>query len=268
MTFTDDQKAQFLMQGYLIVGDFFDEREVAALQNEVERLKRDGKLRNVSTQGDGVTRSTTKANLQLCPMSPHSDLFRALPFAPKVREAVSQLIGDPVVLHLDQVFLKPGRHGAGTNWHQDNAYFKVDDPLKGTAMWTAVHDANLENGTLRVIPRSHLGKLEHTRDPESDHHIRCYPSEEGAVPAIMKAGGVIFFAYGVAHATGANNTDTDRAGAAFHFLNGNAVPESYFDEQSPGMKHPYLTGLTYDSGLSAYGRNLDGEWDRVVDKCA
>ena len=44
---------------------------------------------------------------------------------------------DPVVLHLDQVFLKPGKQGMGTNWHQDNAYFQIEDPLQGTAMWTA-----------------------------------------------------------------------------------------------------------------------------------
>jgi ectoine hydroxylase-related dioxygenase (phytanoyl-CoA dioxygenase family) len=268
MGFSEEQKAQFQSQGYLIVPGFFDEREVDALQKEVERLKREGKLHNVATDGDGTTHSATKANLQLCPMSPHSELFKALPFSPKVRRAVSELIGDPVVLHLDQVFLKPGRHGVGTNWHQDNAYFNISDPLKGTAMWTAVHDASLDNGTLRVIPGSHLSKLEHSRDPDSDHHIRCYPSEENAVPAIMKAGGVIFFAYGVAHATGANNTDRDRAGAAYHFLNGNAIPQSYFGTETGDMKHPSLTGDDYDGGVRDYGEDLTGAWDRLVETAA
>jgi ectoine hydroxylase-related dioxygenase (phytanoyl-CoA dioxygenase family) len=263
MSFTNEQRQQFLTDGYLIVSGFFDSREAAAMQREIGRLKRDGKLRNVATEGDGKTTSATKANLQLCPMSPHSELFKTLPFAPKVRQAIADLIGDPVVLHLDQVFLKPGGHGAGTNWHQDNAYFKIDDPLKGTAMWIAVHDAHLENGTLRVIPRSHLTKLEHSRDPESDHHIRCYPSEDDVAPAILKAGGVIFFAYGVAHATGANKTETDRAGAAYHFLNGNAIPDTYFQSQA-GMPHPFLTGDKYDGGVEAYGEDLGSAWDRVV----
>src|SRR5205823_6961542 len=111
-----------------------------------------------------------------------------------------------------------GRHGMGTNWHQDNAYFHIDDPLLGTAMWTAVHEATVENGTLNVVPDSFRTAYEHSRDPYSDHHIRCYPPEEQAVAVELPAGGVVFFCYGTAHATGANRTDRDRAGVAIHFL--------------------------------------------------
>jgi phytanoyl-CoA hydroxylase len=218
----------------------------------------------VATDGDGKTHSVTKANLQLCPMSPHSALFRALPFAPKVIAAVRQLIGDPVVLHLDQVFLKPARHGAGTNWHQDNAYFKISDPLKGTAMWTAVHDATLANGTLRVIPGSFRERLEHRRDPESDHHIRCDPDESRAVPVELPAGGVVFFAYGVAHATGANHTDRDRAGAAYHFINGDAIPPDYFAGSGGALKHPILSGPDAGDGSGEYGVPLAGTWEREI----
>ena len=76
--------------------------------------------------------------LQLCPTSSHSPRFRALPLAENV---VSELIGDPAVLRLDQVFLKPGGDGAGTAWRQDNAYFKMKDLMKGVAVWFALHDA-------------------------------------------------------------------------------------------------------------------------------
>lgn len=123
--FTKDQIEQFRTDGWVALTRFWDEQEVAALQAEIAQLRREGLLRNVATEGDGKTHSQEKENLQLCPMSPHSELFRALPFAPKVAEAVSALIGDPVALHLDQVFLKPAGHGAGTNWHQDNAYLTL-----------------------------------------------------------------------------------------------------------------------------------------------
>lgn len=267
MTFTPEQVRQFREQGYLAVPGFWSREETAAMQAEVERFKREGLLHNVATEGDGKTHSQTKANLQLCPMSPHSTLFRALPFAPKVVEAVGQLIGNPVVLHLDQVFLKPAQHGSGTNWHQDNAYFQIADPLKGTALWTAVHDANLANGTIRVIPGSYKERLEHSRDPQSDHHIRCYPDEARAVPIELPAGGVVFFAYGVAHATGGNETAKDRAGAAFHFLNAAAIPETYFGNYGGGhTKHPLLSGPGADGGVKAYGERIAGTWDAEVQK--
>ncbi len=270
MIFTNEQKRQFQDQGYVALPQFWNAEETAALQAEIERFKREGLLHNVAMEGDGKTPSQGKANLQLCPMSPHSGLFRALPFAPKVVEAIRELIGDPVALQLDQVFLKPAKQGAGTNWHQDNAYFQVSDPLKGTAMWTAVHDATVANGTIRVIPGSHRETWEHSRDPQSDHHIRCYPSEEQAIPIELPAGGVIFFAYGVAHATGGNGTDRDRAGAAFHFVNAAAIPSDYFaaDNKPGGSKHPVLSGPEATDGTLEYGTPIAGTWEQEVARAA
>jgi ectoine hydroxylase-related dioxygenase (phytanoyl-CoA dioxygenase family) len=186
-----------------------------------------------------------------------------MPFAPKVAEAVSQLIGDPVLLHLDQVFLKPGRHGAGTNWHQDNAYFQIPDPLRGTALWTAVHDATEANGTMRVIPGVFNEELEHGRDPDSNHHIRCYPDESKAVTVELPAGGALFFCYGTPHATGANNTDRERAGVALHFINANqnGTARGGFEIG----KRPVLTGPDARGGAEVYGVRLGAaEWDAAV----
>jgi ectoine hydroxylase-related dioxygenase (phytanoyl-CoA dioxygenase family) len=263
MRLTQEQIRQFQERGYVIVPGFFSKREVSAIRAEVDRLKREGHLRNVATDGDGKTHSTVKQNLQLCPMSDRSAFFRAMPFAPQVAEAVRALIGDPVMLHLDQVFLKPGRHGSGTNWHQDNAYFKIANPLLGTAMWVAVHDATIANGTLHLIPDAFQEPLEHTRDGDSDHHIRCYPSEERAIAIEMEAGGAAFFSYGTPHCTRANTTDHERAGVAFHFLNGNVIGADYFRIEDR-MKHPYLSGPLADGGLSAYGQVIAGTWEQEV----
>jgi ectoine hydroxylase-related dioxygenase (phytanoyl-CoA dioxygenase family) len=263
MYLTPEQVVQFRERGYVALPQFYTAEEVAAMRAELERLKREGRLRNVATEGDGITPSQTMTNLQLCPMSPWSPLFRAMPFDEKVVAAVRELIGDPVVLHLDQVFIKPGQHGMGTAWHQDNAYFKVSDPLKGTAMWTAVHDATIANGTIHVIPDSFREPYEHSRDPNSDHHIRCYPDESRAVPIELPAGGVVFFAYGTAHCTKGNMTDRERAGVALHFLNGDLIGPDYFNPNDR-MKHPYLTGSQADGGVSAYSERITGTWEQEV----
>jgi len=262
MVFTKAQIAQFREQGYVAVPDFWTAREATAMQKETERLKREGLLRNVATEGDGKTHSQSRANLQICPIYPKSEFFRAMPFAPKVIEAVGQLIGDPILLHLDQIFLKPARYGAGTNWHQDNAYFQIPDPLKGTALWTAVHEATAANGTIRVIPGSFRAQYEHSRDGDSDHHIRCYPPEAEAVPVELPAGGALFFVYGVAHATGANTTDRERAGMALHFLNESVAGEAHGLEAGA---HPYLSGPKATGGVREYGVQVAGTWaDQVT----
>lgn len=262
MALSDRQIEQFKREGYTVAPHFFDAREVAALQADVERLKRLGKLRNVATDGDGKTHSTQKVNLQICPMYRESTLVRALPFVPKVAEAVTSLIGDRVILHLDQCFLKPAKNGAGTNWHQDNAYFKIKDPMRGTAMWVAIHDATIANGTMNIIPGMVHEKLEHSRDPHSDHHIRCYPDESKAVPCEIKAGGAIFFAYGTPHCTRGNTTDKDRAGLAYHFLHEDfAAPEMVAEGRD---HHPYISGPKYSGGLKEYGVLVAGTWAQEI----
>jgi len=264
MKLTPTQIQQFQEHGYLAIPKLFSEKEVAAMQAEIARLNREGYLRNVATDGDGKTPSRSLKNLQLCPMYRHSHLFRALPFDPKVIEAVSQLIGDPVVLHLDQVFLKPGRDGMGTHWHQDNAYFKISDPMKGTAMWIAIHNATVVNGTIHIIPDSWKEEYEHSRDPYSNHHIRCYPPEERALPIELPAGGVLFFCYGTCHCTKANTTDQERAGVAFHFVRADYAPAEVI---APDRSyHPYLTGDQASGGLREYGVRVADTWEQEVER--
>jgi len=264
---TPEHIKQFKQDGYCMVERFFDDREVAAMQAEIQRLTDSGAIDNVRTEGDGKTRSAAKQNLQLCPMTPHSPLVKALPFEPKVIDAVTALLGDEVILHLDQTFVKPGLRGTGTNWHQDNAYFKIADPLQGTAMWIAVHDATIANGTMRIVPGMFHENLDHSRDPESNHHIRCYPPEERSIALELPAGSVAFFCYGTPHCTMANNTLQTRAGIALHFLTCEAAASSPRGEDfSKGRDYrPYLTGPKATHGVSEYGQDMRGRWQQEVD---
>lgn len=272
MALSPQQLRQFRTQGFVKVEGFYSAAEIEAMRLEIQRFKRVGLLRNVVPGAPEGKPKDGLVNLQLCPMYNHSDLYRALPFDPKVVPVVSQLIGDPVILHLDQVFVKPGRHGSGTSWHQDNAYFKIAQPMLGTAMWIAVHDATVANGTLEVIPGAFDQEFEHVKDPLSDHHIRMYPPEaleKQAVPIEMKAGGVVFFCYGTPHCTRGNNTDRERAGVAYHFLHESVAFGSAQAARliSSNRKYnPYLSGPRASGGLEEYGVNVAGTWPAHVDR--
>jgi len=267
MKLSPAQLQAFQVEGYLVLPHFFTDREVTAMRAELERFKREGLLRNVATDGDGKTHSRTKQNLQICPLTPKSEFYRALPFCPKMVEVVRQLIGDPVVHHLDQIFLKPGRSGAGTGWHQDNAYFQIADPTKGTGMWVALHDAHVANGTMHVLPRAFAKPLHHERDGGSDHHIRCVVDETQAVPIEMKAGGALFFNYGVPHCTKANTTDQERAGLALHFVRQDFLrPDDKHGR--PNSQKPILTGPAATGGAREFGVQVAGTWDAQVNRLA
>ena len=262
MSLTQKQLNLFHTQGYAIVPDMFTRREIRAMRAELDRFKREGLLRNVATDGDGQTHSQTQINLQICPITPKSAFYRALHFHPKVLALVEQLIGSPFVFYLDQIFLKPGKQGIGTDWHQDNAYFKISDPAKGIGMWVALHDANIANGTLHIVPNSHREIYAHDRDPNSDHHIHCTVPEERAIPIELPAGGVVFFNFGIAHRTHANTTNRERAGLALHFLNTDYIPKNL----KATRRYTHLTGPLATGGEKEYGLCVANTWPNEVDR--
>ena len=264
MQLTDTQVQQFRSDGYTTVPAFFTKAEVTAMRQQVDQWREAGLLRNVATAGDGQTPSQDCENLQLVPLFPHGELFRALPFHPKVVAAVTDLIGSPACRILDQLFYKPPRIGGATSWHTDNAYFRISVPLRGTAMWIALHDASRENGTMKVIPRRFHIKHAHERDPFSDHHIRMVDADDrDAVHCEVKAGDVVFFCYGTPHATGANPTEHARCGVGIHFLNSDAGPD-HLTEGSRSRGNVHMTGPLADNGLSEFGKDMTDVWAQEV----
>lgn len=262
----------FNTEGFVVIPDFFSATEVVALQAEVAELKANGKLRNVVVAQDGTasTTSTTAFNLQICPIGlVNSRLIASLPWRAGVPEVVATLLGGDSVQHLDQIFLKPGKHGVGTKWHADNAYFQATDPRFGVGMWIAVHAANRANGSMRLIPRSHLQTFAHERDSDSDHHITCAKEidERHEILVEVPAGGVVFFNYGVAHATGPNTTDRERAGLALHFMLGsNVSTEDHAFKGIPVERWRWLSGARCTGGLEHHGEDLRGQWVSEVER--
>ena len=258
MKLSPEQLAKYRTDGYIAIPDFFSPKEVAAMQSELQSLKDQGLLKNIARAGDGETPTNEIMNLQICPVAPKSELFRALGFADKVVETIRQLIGEPIVWQLDQIFLKPGRLGKGTAWHQDNAYFRIKDRRQGVGMWIAIHAATVANGTMHVVPRGDEELLAHERDGASNHHIKCVVDESKAVPIELPAGGALFFNYAVPHCTKGNNTDHERAGLALHFLREEAVVE-------PERKIATLTGPNSTNGVQEFGKDQRHQWQRQVE---
>ena len=244
---TLEQVNQYIETGYTTLPGFFAASEIAALKREVDRWLAAGLPRDVAVSED-------KRNLQLIPLWPHSRLFRAVPFHPRVVAAVSALLGDPVVKILDQMFYKPPGDGMGTDWHTDNAYFKIAEPLRGCAMWIAIDNAHRDNGGLQVVPNGFRRELPHERDPNSDHHIRTRVDQRKAVHCELDAGGVAFFCFGTPHATGANRSERGRAGVGIHFVNFRYANEEMRKRRR--WQHVFLTGARASGGEREYGERV------------
>ena len=110
---------------------------------------------------------------------------------------------------------------------------------------------------MQLIPGLHEQKFEHRRDPYSDHHIRCNPPEEQALTIKIKAGGVIFFCYGVPHQTGPNLSERSRAGLAYHYIHQDCITEQV--HRFPNRCR-YMTGPKASGGKNEYGMEVEHDF--------
>jgi hypothetical protein len=98
-----------------------------------------------------------------------SRAFLDLARDPEIVELVSGVIGEDVILWGCHVFCKPAVEGYETPWHQDGHYWPIR-PLATCTAWVALEPSTVENGCLRVIPRSHrAGKFPHRETYATDN---------------------------------------------------------------------------------------------------
>ena len=66
----------------------------------------------------------------------------------------------------------------------------------------------------------------------------------------------------MAHSTGANSTDRERAGIAHHFVNGSMKDIPWHDKMLSEL--PWLSGPMASGGEREYGERISGTWEVEV----
>jgi len=78
-----------------------------------------------------------------------------LVLTPSILDAVEALIGPNFLCWGTHFFCKLPGDGKRVAWHQDASFWPLT-PSKCVTAWLAIDDAEVENGCMRVVPRSHL----------------------------------------------------------------------------------------------------------------
>jgi non-heme Fe2+,alpha-ketoglutarate-dependent halogenase len=87
---------------------------------------------------------------------------------PQLLNCLEQLLGPNIVLKSTRLFYKYGKSAAYVGWHQDGITEKLEDG-RAPAVWLGLTAATMENGCLRVVPKSHrLGLRQHDTRPNLD----------------------------------------------------------------------------------------------------
>jgi ectoine hydroxylase-related dioxygenase (phytanoyl-CoA dioxygenase family) len=213
-----DLKHQFELDGYLLGIPILSADEVAFFNLRYEQLKAAVKARSAKGR-------ITNQHLQ-------DPEFYALATRDDVLDAVELALGPDLVLISSGFFDKPpGSKDEFVAWHQDTTYWGLEPPVAAT-VWIAFDDSDIENGCMRVIPRTHRsGLLPHSVSKEPgnilahDQEIPAeYLDESTAVDLILKAGQASIHHGELVHGSNPNCSTRRRCGMTVRFTRPDVKP--------------------------------------------
>ncbi len=217
----DDEIARYRREGWVVPRFRLPPAQVAGMVDALEQLLRDNpgvrpeKLVSAHIEGDngeGVRGSRA---------------FLDLARDPEIVELVSGVLGEDVILWGCHVFCKPAVEGYETPWHQDGHYWPIR-PLANCTVWVALEPSTIENGCLRVIPRSHAERRlhEHLHEDRTDLTLNqrlAHVDEAAAVDIELQPGEMSLHDVYMIHGARANTSGKRRTGAALRYMPATSV---------------------------------------------
>jgi phytanoyl-CoA hydroxylase len=253
---TEQQKKSYAEQGFLVVENFLEPRELEEWRAAVDHAvaERGEQLLSFATTADenaAVTRSQEEKEYYDQVFTQRNNLWqtdehmRRLLFQPGLGKFVAEVAGiDGVRIWHDQALIK-GPYSNPTAFHLDVPYWSFQS-ADAITIWIALDDATIENGCLYYVPGSHLARKFDNVGITSrlGALFGIYPdwADVTPVPCPVQAGGALFHNGLTFHGAGANMTPRRRRamtcaympeGAVFNG-NRNVLPPDYFHSLTVG----------------------------------
>jgi ectoine hydroxylase-related dioxygenase (phytanoyl-CoA dioxygenase family) len=165
---TSQQKEQFWSQGYLVVENAVDNKQLQALKDDFAKWTQQSRDYS-APYGETIDNRPrfdialghTKAKPELrrinAPVEVSQAYYEAMASS-KMTDCVADLIGPNVKLHHSKINSKLPGGKTEVKWHQDFPFtpHSNDDLITALLM---VDEVTLDNGPLEVVPGSHKGEL-------------------------------------------------------------------------------------------------------------
>ena len=230
---SEGEVRQYHELGYLLPSLRLPDARVAQLREALERLLRDNPgVRPEKLVSAHLAGRDGQANAE--GVRGRSE-FLELAMDQQIVDAVAQLIGPDVVLWGCHVFCKPAGDGHETPWHQDGHYWPIR-PLATCTVWVALEPSTVDNGCLRVIPRSHAARisLPHLHEERQDVALQQRLADDAFDPATavdleLQPGQMSMHDVYMIHGAAANRSAMRRTGVALRYMPGSSVFERSLD---------------------------------------
>ncbi len=126
------------------------------------------------------------------------------------------ILGPDARLAFEHMIYKPPGIGAGTHWHQDDAFTAdADAECAQISIWMPLHDVDESNSCMRYIARSHLGPLLPHHSPNNDvtvSGLELDMPEDAPAPTYvpLSAGDCVVHHSRTMHGAGPNHSSKER----------------------------------------------------------
>jgi len=239
-------------QGFWVEEGLFDKDEAAILLENAS-----GSGSSINSNATGVEDASGRVTKLSLFNTPGVNVFGAVPRTARIVDNVEQLLAgcshgaqqpEEAYHYHSKVMIKdPKGVGGAWEWHQDYGYWYSNGILlpKMISCMIALNDHTIENGCLRILPRSHhLGRVTHGNvggqagaEPDRLKDILERYDDE---PVLLKAGDALFFHANLFHASTANTSDGPRWSmiSCFNTRSNNPTREHHHPRYTPHDRWP------------------------------
>lgn len=153
------QIKEFYENGYVIARGFYDQEEIARLQ---ETAFSDDSLYEKAWDKKDANGTVSKVCIW---QKTGDDFYSMFSRGNRLVNSCEAIIGEPTYHTSTKIMMKEPFVGGAWEWHQDFGYWHQDNLMlypKALSCMVAINKATVENGCLQVLKGSHhLGRLDH-----------------------------------------------------------------------------------------------------------
>ena len=255
---TDQQRSDYQRDGYIVIPDFKNPEQIAALRQRAGEIVEDfdpAESRAIFTTRDQMSASDAwflgSDNTVRCffeeeafgadgqlkqakalsinkighAMHDLDPVFEAFTRDAKLAAVARDLgLEQPQIWQSMYIFKQPGI-GGEVRWHQDATFFD-STPISVTTFWFALEDATVDNGCLWVEPGGQRGPLRERFLRDGDRIAMekldgtPWPDDSTAVPLEARAGSLVCFHGLLPHYSAPNRSAVSRHAFTLHVTDG------------------------------------------------
>ncbi|MEQ4207904.1 phytanoyl-CoA dioxygenase family protein [Actinopolymorpha sp. B9G3] len=214
---TPDEVAAFHRDGFLVVTALTSAEEIIRLQAIYDQLFA---ARKDFAAGDrlelaGIDDDGHETLPQVLSPEKYAPELQHIQARERALAIARQLLGPDTERMGDHAILKPGRHGAATPWHQDEAYWDPALEYDALSFWMPLQEATVENGCMQFVPGSHRDDVLPHRHISDDPSVEAleYDGDIADLPVTacpLAFGGATVHGSRTLHYTGPNRSDSPR----------------------------------------------------------